>query len=128
MNELPTLQSGLPARIRSRSMGMKLIVVCGLALLMMIPALFVRELVQDRTNRAADVIRDISQQVGGQQTFLGPTLAIPYSIAPKNPSDPAEHGIVSCVPCTSQRRAQDNNWRAPPVAFQGSSFPGRRQP
>jgi hypothetical protein len=34
----------------------------------------------DRTNRAADVVRDISKQVGGQQTFLGPTVAIPYSI------------------------------------------------
>ena len=71
MNELPTLQLGLPARIRSRSMGMKLIVVCGLALLMMIPVLFVRELVEDRSNRAADVIRDISQQVGGQQSLPG---------------------------------------------------------
>jgi inner membrane protein len=98
MNDLSPLQLGLPARIRSRSMGMKLIVVCGLALLMMIPALFVRELVQDRTNRAADVIRDISQQVGGQQTFLGPTLAVPYSIAAKNPSDPAEHGIYLVFP------------------------------
>ena len=53
MNDLSPLQSGLPARIRSRSMGMKLIVVCGLALLMMIPALFVRELVrgQDQPRR-----------------------------------------------------------------------------
>ena len=98
VNDSSTLQSGLQARIRSRSMGMKLIVVCGLALLMMIPALFVRELVQDRTNRAADVVRDISAQVGGQQTFLGPTLAIPYSIAPKNPSDPAEHGMYLVFP------------------------------
>jgi len=98
MNDLSPLQSGLPARIRSRSMGMKLIVVCGLALLMMIPALFVRELVQDRTNRAGAVIRDISQQVGGQQTFLGPTLAVPYSIAAKNPSDPAEQGIYLVFP------------------------------
>lgn len=98
MNDLPSFQSDLPASIRSRSMGMKLIVVCGLALLMMIPALFVRELVQDRTNRATDVIRDISQQVGGQQTFLGPTLAIPYSIAAKNPSDLPEHGIYLVFP------------------------------
>jgi inner membrane protein len=98
MNDLSPFQSGLPARIRSRSMGMKLIVVCGLALLMMIPALFVRELVQDRTNRAGDVIRDISQQVGGQQTFLGPTLAIPYSIAPQNPGDPAKNGMYLVFP------------------------------
>ncbi len=128
MNDLPPLQLGLSARIRSRSMGMKLIVVCGLALLMMIPAIFVRELVQDRTNRAADVIRDISQQVGGQQTFLGPTLAIPYSIAAKNPSDSGRARNISCIPRASQRRAQDNNRRTSSVPFQGSSVPGRCKP
>ena len=46
----------------------------------MIPALFVWSLVEDRTQRAADVVREISDYVGGQQTFLGPTLAIPYTI------------------------------------------------
>ena len=124
MNDLSPFQSGLPGRIRSRSMGMKLIVVCGLALLMMIPAIFVGELVQDRTNRAADVIRDISQQVGGQQTFLGPTLAIPYSIAAKNPGDSSRARNISCIPRTSQRHAQDSNRGAPPFPFQSSSFPG----
>ncbi len=98
MNDLSPLQSGLQAGIRSRSMGTKLIVVCGLALIMMIPALFVRELVQERTNRAADVVRDISQQLGGQQTFLGPTLAIPYSIAPQSPGDPTKHGMYLVFP------------------------------
>jgi inner membrane protein len=67
-------------------MGMKLIVVCGLALVMTIPALFVGGLVSDRTSRAADVIREISGHVGGQQTFLGPTLAIPYNIPPQSQS------------------------------------------
>lgn len=71
------LQSSLQSKIKSRSMGLKLIVVCGLALLMIIPALFVGGLVEDRTKRAADVIKEISGHVGAQQTFLGPTLAIP---------------------------------------------------
>jgi inner membrane protein len=61
-------------------MGVKLIVVCALALLMTIPALFVMGLVWDRTKRAADVVREISAYSGGQQTFLGPTLAIPYKV------------------------------------------------
>jgi inner membrane protein len=60
-------------------MGLKLIVVCGLALVMTIPAFFVGGIVEDRTNRAADVTKEISGHVGGQQTFLGPTLAIPYT-------------------------------------------------
>jgi inner membrane protein len=60
-------------------MGLKLLLVCGLALLMSIPALYVGRLVEERAGRAAEVVRDISEHVGGQQTFLGPTLAIPYT-------------------------------------------------
>src|SRR6202050_318746 len=90
------LQSSL--RMKSRSMGVKLIVVCGLALLMTIPAFFVGALVDDRTQRAADVIREISGHVGGQQTFLGPTLVIPYSIPPQSPADQAKHGMYLVFP------------------------------
>ena len=80
MSSSSTLQSNFQAGIKSRSVGLKLIVVCGLALLMTIPALFVGGLVEDRTERAAVVMKEISGHVGGQQTFLGPTLAIPYNI------------------------------------------------
>jgi inner membrane protein len=65
-------------RISPRSIGVKLIVVCGLAVSMTIPAFFVGDLVDDRTKRAADVVREISEHGGGQQTFLGPTLVAPY--------------------------------------------------
>jgi inner membrane protein len=88
----------MQARIRSRSMGVKLIVVCGLALLMTIPALFVGGLVEDRTTRAAEVVNKITGHVGGQQTFLGPTLAIPYNIPPQLPSDFAKHGTYLVFP------------------------------
>ena len=77
MSDVSMLQLSLRGGIKSRSMGVKLIVVCGLALLMTIPAFFVGGLVDDRTKMAADVIREISGHVGGQQTFLGPTLAMP---------------------------------------------------
>ncbi len=59
-------------------MGLKLIVVCGLALLMTIPSLFVDSLVDERAHRATDVDGEISARAGGQQVLLGPTLAIPY--------------------------------------------------
>jgi inner membrane protein len=98
MSGFSTLQSSLQARIKSRSMGVKLIVVCGLALLMTIPALFVGALVEDRTKRATDVIKEISGHVGGQQIFLGPTLAIPYNISPRSPVDFAKHGMYLVFP------------------------------
>jgi len=83
-------------------MGMKLIVVCGLALLMTIPTFFVQGLVDDRTSRAADVIKEISGHVGAQQTFLGPTLAIPYTIPAQTKNDYARHGTYLVFPARAQ--------------------------
>jgi inner membrane protein len=98
MNDFSALQLNLQGRIKSRSMGLKLIVVCGLALLMTIPVFFVGGLVNDRTKRETEVIKDISDHVGGAQTFLGPVLAIPYSILPQSPADSAKHGIYLVFP------------------------------
>jgi inner membrane protein len=66
------------SRLPSRSIGVKLIVVCGLAVAMTIPAFFVDSLVEERTRRAADVVREISASSGGSQLFLGPVLVAPY--------------------------------------------------
>jgi inner membrane protein len=98
VSDLSNLQADLLSKMKFRSMGLKLIVVCGLALLMLIPALFVWLLVEDRTRRASDVITEISDHVGGQQTFLGPTLAIPWVIPPRLPSDVTTHGIYLVSP------------------------------
>ena len=61
MSDSSMFPLAMQARIRSRSMGVKLIVVCGLALLMTIPALFVGGLVEDRTTRAAEVVNKITR-------------------------------------------------------------------
>ena len=98
MNDSSTLLPSLQVRFKSRSMGMKLIVVCALALMMTIPALFVGGLVEERTRRAADVTREISTHVGGQQTFLGPTLAIPYTVPAQSTTGTSEHGIYLVFP------------------------------
>lgn len=94
--------SGSPSLLHSNSrtfsVGMKLIVVCFLALLMMIPAFLVESILQDRKSREADVVNQISQDVGGEQTFLGPILAIPYTIPADPPTEPAKHGIYLVFP------------------------------
>lgn len=88
----------LKAQLQSRSMGVKLLIVGVLALLLMIPAFFVNGLVQDRTKRAAEVGREVSQQVGGAQTFLGPTLVIPYTIAAQYPGGVLKQGTYFVSP------------------------------
>jgi inner membrane protein len=90
--------SSLPAGIASRSLGLKLIVVCGLALLMTIPSFFVESLIDERTSRAAEVVREVSGHVGGQQTMLGPTLMIPYTIPAHSAAEPATHGVYVIFP------------------------------
>lgn len=87
-----------PSPPQSRSMGLKLIIVGGLALLMSIPAFFVMGLVNDRAQRAANVTAEIAQDVGGPQTFLGPTLAIPCTFKSANPADPLKHGTYVVFP------------------------------
>jgi len=92
------LQAKVQIRMISRSMGVKVVVVCALALLMSIPAFFVEGLVEERTRRAADVFREVSGYVGGEQSFLGPTLAIPYSAPPQTPTEAARHGLYLVFP------------------------------
>ena len=98
MNDAPIFQPQLQARSRSRSMGLKLFIVCGLALMMTIPAFFVGDLVDERTHRANDVVKEISSRSGGQQTFLGPTLAIPYSVPAQSQDGVSRHGVYLVFP------------------------------
>ncbi len=111
MNDAPMLHSGFQSKFTSRSMGVKLLIVCALALVMTIPALFVDNLVDDRTHRASDVVKEISSHVGGQQTFLGPTLAIPYDIPPTSSGFNAKHGTYLVFPAqasaTVKTRAEE---------------------
>lgn len=62
-----------------RSAGLKLLLVCGLALMMSIAALFVFALLMDRSNRAQQVADEVGGLMGGPQTFLGPVIAVPYT-------------------------------------------------
>lgn len=98
MSRLSVAQSDWPIRVGSRSMGVKLIVVCGLAFFMSIPALFVEGLLVERTHRAAEVTKDVSSLVGGKQMFLGPTLAIPYTIPAQSPAALTTHGVYLVFP------------------------------
>lgn len=98
MTETPNLPSLFQAKVSASSMGVKLIVVCVLALLMMIPAFLVGSLVEDREGRESQVVKEISQYVGGEQCFLGPVLAIPYSAPPDTPGGAAKRGVYLVFP------------------------------
>ena len=91
-------------RLPSRSMGLKLLLVCALALVMSVTALFVFLLLYDRTHRAEQVSGEISQLVGGEQTFLGPVLAVPYQLPPAKAGEGAIRGVYVLFPTTGDAR------------------------
>lgn len=66
--------------ILGRSLGLKLLLVCGLVLLMAIPALFISFISFDRSGRAKEVTREVGERYGGEQTLLGPVLVVPYHV------------------------------------------------
>lgn len=98
MEDGSTLQTMRRRILGTCSIGIKLIAVTGLALLMVVPAMFVHGVIGDRTERAAQVVNEIGTQVGGRQTFLGPTLAIPYSAPAIVTGDVTKHGIYFVFP------------------------------
>ena len=65
--------------VSGRSLGLKLLLVCGLVLLMGIPALFISFISYERSSRANDVTREVSARYGGNQSVLGPILVAPYT-------------------------------------------------
>ena len=89
-----------PARrtLQARSMGVKLITVGILALVMTLPALFVDNLVEDRARRSTEVARSIGSSMGGPQTFLGPVLAMPYTMPDSNSSKRLDGGLYVIFP------------------------------
>jgi inner membrane protein len=90
-------------RFPARSMGLKLLLVCALALVMSVPALFVFAILMDRTHRADQVTAEIGRIVGGPQTFLGPVIAVPYQAPPQGKDQGPTQGVYVVFP--SQARA-----------------------
>jgi len=94
-------------RLPTRSMGAKLLVVCVLVLLMMIPAFFVSNLLGERAGRAAEVTNELGELMGGRQTFSGPMLAVPYTAPAHNAADTPAGSVVSGVYLIAPAQADD---------------------
>ena len=81
----------------TRSLGLKFLLVCILAVLMAIPAFAIYGLIWERTSRASEVVAEVGARYGGEQTFLGPMLVAPYRAvraAPVSPGQPPQPATV----------------------------------
>jgi inner membrane protein len=106
MNQDAPLPLAAFIRNKTRSIGVKLLFVSFLAMLMAVPAFFVASIVEDRTTRANDVTQEISGRSGGQQTFLGPVLCIPYIVPPLYKGAPATEGVYLIFPAQAETRVK----------------------
>lgn len=61
-----------------RSFGLKLMLVCLLALMMAVPAGFVWALMFSRTNAANAAIQEVVALRGGPQDMMGPAIVVPF--------------------------------------------------
>ena len=78
-----SIHSDLPSRNFSglgqgRSLGLKLVAVCGLVMLMAIPLMFISFISFERSNRADEVTAEVSERYGGEQYVSGPMIVAPY--------------------------------------------------
>lgn len=69
-----------PSPAPHQKMGLKLVLICGLILLMAIPAMFISYISYERAGRADEVTREVAQRYGGAQTVMGPLLVAPYAV------------------------------------------------
>ena len=67
-----------------RSATFKLMMICTLILLLLIPASMVKSLIWERDSRKQGVINEINHKWGRAQTLIGPVLSVPYLVHMEN--------------------------------------------
>lgn len=66
------------------SVSLKIIVIGFLVLALLVPKSMISSLISERSARKSEVIRELSDKWGGDQTVSGPVLTIPYKKAYEN--------------------------------------------
>lgn len=74
----PTPASRPSVRLSLHSPGVKFFVICGLTLALMIPMLFVWMLIEDRQSYEVQVVQEVAESWGAEQSVAGPFLVVPF--------------------------------------------------
>lgn len=106
MTDVETGRRGPAGWLPARSFGLKLLLVCLLALMMAIPALVIFALVYDRSERARTAQAGIGALAGGPQVLVGPILAVPFEIPSRAAGLAPETGLYVVSPETGQANAK----------------------
>lgn len=77
-NEQQTMQEHTPT-LTSNKLVIKACITGGLILLMLIPTVFINNLVTERQQRQHEVVEEVSDKWAKAQTITGPYISIPYN-------------------------------------------------
>lgn len=75
---METYNTPLPAKDQSNKLLIKGIITGVLILAMLVPTLFVNNLVQEREERQKQVVNEVSSKWAGSQRISGPYISLPY--------------------------------------------------
>ncbi len=75
----PYFQPQLPVQSQSNRLLIKGLITGALILLMLVPTLFINNLIAEREQRQKEAVAEVSSKWATNQTVAGPYLAIPYS-------------------------------------------------
>ena len=64
----------------NRSITLKLLAIAGLAILLLIPLLWVGDIIRERSNYKSAAVREVTNSWTGQQLITGPFIIQPYSL------------------------------------------------
>lgn len=67
-----------------RSLGARLFIIAFLTLILLIPSVFIMELISEREQRRDTVTEEISRKWGAEQTLVGPLITVPYTYSYQN--------------------------------------------
>ena len=72
------MDSVITKTIQTGKILMKALIIGGLTLLLMIPAMFVQNLIEERQMRQQEAVTEVSSKWAGAQNLSGPFLIVPY--------------------------------------------------
>ncbi len=75
----PAVSNPISLPALPRSLGLKMILILVLTLIMAIPVAFIGAVSFERSSRAGEVTREVSQTYGGAQTLMGPIIVVPFT-------------------------------------------------
>ena len=72
------MDSVITKSIQTGKILIKALIIGGLVLILMIPAVFVQNLIEERQMRQQEAVTEVSSKWAGPQNLSGPFLIVPY--------------------------------------------------